>query len=427
MSILALILIVFIALMICGIPIAVSVGLATIVALLLGGDMSISIVPQKMFVAVNSFTLLAIPFFMLAGAIMEQSGITAKLVKFADSLVGWMRCGMCYVVAVAGMLMAGISGSATADTAALSSIMIDAMDKMGYPKKFSAPLLAASGSVGVIIPPSLTFIILGSITSISVSKLFMAGVIPGVLVGFGLMIASRIICTKYGWGMSITAKFSIKEVWKSFLDSLLPLLAPVIIIGGIVSGIFTPTEASVVAVVYTFILGTLVYKTISPKDFINIASKAAKGTAIVMFVIGTSMVFSWLLTVYNVPKMIGTLLTSVSDSHYFILAIIAVVFFIGGMFIDGTPLIIMLVPVFFPIIQSVGIDPLTFGVVICILSAIGGVSPPVGAALFVACSSGNVRMETTLLYTIPFLIAMLVVVALIIFIPNLTTLIPGLI
>ena len=425
MIVLALILIVFLALMICGIPIAVSVGLATIVALLLG-DMSITILPQKMFVAVNSFTLLAIPFFMLAGSIMEHSGITERLVRFANSLVGWMKCGMCYVAAVAGMLMAGISGSATADTAALSTIMIPAMDKMGYPKKFCAPLLASAGCIGVIIPPSLTFIILGSITNISVSKLFMAGAIPGVLVGLGLMVASRIVCMKNGWGMNITSKFSLKEVWKSFVHTILPLLAPVIIIGGIVSGIFTPTEASVVAVVYTLILGTLVYKTITPKDFITIASEAAKGTAIVMFVIGTSMVFSWILTIYNVPTMIGALLMSVSSSPYFILAIIAVVFFLGGMFIDGTPLIIMLVPVFFPIIQSVGIDPLAFGVIICILSAIGGVSPPVGAALYVACSSGNVKFETTMIYTIPFLITMMIVVVLLVFFPILATFIPSL-
>jgi len=419
----------FLVFLVCGVPIAIAIGLAAIIGPQLGGfDFSIVILPQKMFIASNSFTLMAIPFFMLAGTIMEHSGITQKLINFADAVVGWMKYGLCYVTVIAGMLMAGISGSAAADTSALSAILIPAMNKMGYPKKFIVPLVASSGTIGVIIPPSITFIILGNLMNVSVARLFMAGIIPGILIAVGLMLTSRIVCSRIGLVLEMTStKFSMKKLWSTFLDALLSLFAPIIIVGGIMFGIFTPTEASVIVVFYAFILGFFVYKTIKLNSLIEIVFSAAKGTAIVMFVVGTSMVFSWIMTICNVPAAVGNFIASISENPIFVLLFITAFFFICAMFIDGTPLIIMLVPIFYPLALSVGINPWVFAVILCINSAIGAVSPPVGTALFISCTIANIGIEKTIPYTIPFLISSLIVTILLMIYPALITFIPSIV
>ena len=379
----------FFLFMILGVPIAMSIGLAA-GASLLAMDTSLVVMAQKMFISTNSFTLIAIPFFMLVGAIMDRSGITEMLVNFANACIGWIRYGMVYVTILAGILMGGISGSATADTAALSGILIPTMERQGYPRNFTAPLQASAGTLGVIIPPSLCMIVLGSVTNLQVSKLFIAGIIPGCIVGLCIGIISFFICRSQGFGESDTMRFSLKLLGKSTKEAVWALLIPVIIVGGILAGVFTPTEASVIAVVYTLFVALMVTKTIRLKDIPAIFCDAARSTGTVMFVIGTSAVWSWILSYANIPGMLADAITSFTQSPFVVMMIITVIFLIGGMFIDGTPLIIMLVPLLYPVATAVGFDPLAFGIIICICNAMGAITPPVGAALFVACASGGV-------------------------------------
>ena len=366
----------FFLFMILGVPIAMSIGLAA-GASLLAMDTSLVVMAQKMFISTNSFTLIAIPFFMLVGAIMDRSGITEMLVNFAKACIGWIRYGMVYVTILAGILMGGISGSATADTAALSGILIPTMERQGYPRNFTAPLQASAGTLGVIIPPSLCMIVLGSVTNLQVSKLFIAGIIP------------------------------------------------VIIVGGILAGVFTPTEASVIAVVYTLFVALMVTKTIRLKDIPAIFCDAARSTGTVMFVIGTSAVWSWILSYANIPGMLADAITSFTQSPFVVMMIITVIFLIGGMFIDGTPLIIMLVPLLYPVATAVGFDPLAFGIIICICNAMGAITPPVGAALFVACASGGVKLEKTFKYVYPIVIAELISIIILCIIPQLASFLPS--
>lgn len=414
----------FFLFMILGVPIAMSIGLAA-GASLLAMDTSLVVMAQKMFISTNSFTLIAIPFFMLVGAIMDRSGITEMLVNFAKACIGWIRYGMVYVTILAGILMGGISGSATADTAALSGILIPTMERQGYPREFTAPLQASAGTLGVIIPPSLCMIVLGSVTNLQVSKLFIAGIIPGCIVGLCIGIISFFICRSQGFGESDTMRFSLKFLGKSTKEAVWALLIPVIIVGGILAGVFTPTEASVIAVVYTLFVALMVTKTIRLKDIPAIFCDAARSTGTVMFVIGTSAVWSWILSYANIPGMLANAITSFTQSPFVVMMIITVIFLIGGMFIDGTPLIIMLVPLLYPVATAVGFDPLAFGIIICICNAMGAITPPVGAALFVACASGGVKLEKTFKYVYPIVIAELAAIIILCIAPKLASFLPS--
>jgi len=415
----------FFIFIILGIPIGIAIGIASIIALLTGDlNVSMTIFPQRMFVASDNFILMAIPFFMLVGEIMERSGITQRIVNFANSSLGWLRFGMCYVTIMAGMIMGGISGSCTADTAALSAVMIPTMNKLGYKKGFTAAVMASSGTIGIIIPPSIPMIILGSITGISISRLFIGGIIPGIIIGLSLMITSRFVCIKYKMGFSDFQKFSIKNLIKSFYETLPPLLAPVIIIGGILSGIFTATESSAIALIYVSILGVFVYKTIKSNMLIDIFAHAAKNTAIVMFVIGSSTLFSWILTINNFSIMLAEGMLSISHNPFIILFFINLIFFIGGMFIDGTPMIIMFVPLFLPIITAANINHLLFGLMICMNVAIGAITPPVCAALYVAASVGNVKFSEAGKSVFPFVIAIIICLLIVVLVPETVTFLP---
>ena len=424
MSVVWISLILFFIFMILGIPIAMSIGLASLVSLSMI-DTSFVVMAQRMFISSNSFTLIAIPFFMLVGAIMDRAGITERLINFAKAVIGWLRYGMIYVTILTGILMGGISGSATADTAALSGILIPGMERQGYPRPFTAPLQAAAGTLGVIIPPSLCMIVLGSVTNLQVSELFIAGIVPGCLVGICIAIIAYFICRKTGFGESDVTKFSIKNLGKATVDAGLALLIPVIIVGGILFGVFTPTEASVIAVIYTLGVSLLITKTITIKDLPDIFCDAARSTGTVMFVIGTSAVWSWVLSYANIPGMLAEAITSVTQNPIIIMLIITVIFLIGGMFIDGTPLIIMLVPLLYPIATSVGFDPLAFGIIICICNAMGAITPPVGAALFVACASGGVKLEKTFPYVWPSVAAELLSIIILCLFPQLASFLPS--
>lgn len=424
MSIVWLTLVIFFALIFLGVPIAMSIGLASVAALLTIGT-PLVVVAQKMFISINSFTLISIPFFMLVGAIMDRAGITQQLVNFAKAVIGWLRYGMVYVTILTGILMGGISGSATADTAALSGILIPAMEKQGYPRPFTAPLQASAGTLGVIIPPSLCMIVLGSVTNLQVSKLFIAGILPGCLVGVCIAIIGYFVCKKNGFGETDSTRFSFKNLLKATKDAIWALMIPIIIVGGILCGVFTPTEASVVAVVYTLLVALLISKTITVKDLPAIFADAARSTGTVVFVIGTSAVWSWILSYANVPGMLAGAITSVTTSPVLIMFIITVIFLVGGMFIDGTPLIIMLVPLLYPIATQAGFDPLAFGIIICICNAMGAITPPVGAALFVACASGDVKLQSTFKYVYPIVIAEIVSIVILCLAPQIASFLPS--
>lgn len=407
-----------------GVPVGISIGLSSLVVIVTEGIVPLLIVPQKMLVSMNTWTLLAIPFFMLVGVIMDKSGITDRLVGFASGLVGWMRGGMSYVSVVTGMLMGGISGSAPADTAALSGVMIPSMKRLGYPKDFAAALQAASGSIGIIIPPSIPMVVLGSITNISVGALFLGGIVPGVLIGFCLIGISAVICIRNGYGEVTSSGFSFKTLFSATKAALLPLIAPLIVVGGILSGVFTPTESSVIAVVYTLFLGLIVYRKISISDLPDVFLEAVVSSANVVLIIAASSLFSWYLTKTGVPAAISEAMFSISSSPWFILFAINFIFFIGGMFLEGLALIIMFVPILLPVAMKVGIDPVFFGVMVVINIAIGTLTPPVGVCLFVASSSGGVSYESVARRATPLIGALVAVLVLTCVYPELITFIP---
>jgi C4-dicarboxylate transporter, DctM subunit len=425
--VIALLFITFFLLLIIGIPVGISLGVSAIFIIVWEGTIPLLVIPQKMFISMNSFTLLAIPFFMLTGVIMDKSGLTQRLVNFADSIIGWTKGGMSYVSVTSGMLMGGISGSAPADTAALSSVMTPSMVKMGYPARFAAALQAASGSIGIIIPPSIPMVVLGGIASISVGKLFLGGIIPGLLIGVLLMVVSGIICTKYKYGVSKTNSFSFRYFTDSFKKAILPLFAPIIIVGGILTGVFTPTESSVIAVVYTLILGLIVYKSIKIRQLPKIFMEAIVSSGNVLLIISASSLFSWILVSHNFPQLLSDLITSVSDSPIFIIFVINIIFILGGMFIEGLALLIMFVPILLPIAMSAGMDPIVFGVMIVINIAIGTLTPPVGVCLFVACSSSGVKLDHAMKSAIPFVLVLCFALVLVVLFPSLVTFIPSLI
>lgn len=408
-----------------GVPVAFAVGIATCVVLMASGTVPMSIVAQRMNIALSSFSLLAIPFYIFAGKIMERGGITQKLVDFAQSLVGWLTGGMCYVSVLTGMLLGGISGSGSADTAALGSIMVPAMEKSGYPKDFSSALQAAAGSIGVIIPPSITMIVLGSITGVSVAKMFMGGVIPGILVGLFMMLFAFFNCKARGFGEGGKVPFALKKLWKCFVRAIPALLAPAIIVVGILGGICTATEASVIVCAYALILSLFFYRTIKIKDLFDLLVEAVIGSSTVLIIIAMSSSFGWVLTYINFSSDVATFTGSISSNPYILLLIINVFFLIGGMFLEGAALMIMLVPIMMPLATAAGVNDLVFCLLITMNIVIGQLTPPVGTCLYVISSISGSKLERISVEILPFIGAILLVMVLCVIFPALITWIPG--
>lgn len=410
-----------------GIPVAFSLGLANII-LMLAMDMPFTVLAQKMISGMNSFPLLAIPFFMFVGEIMNRGGIAKRLVNFADSLVGYITGGLGHVNILASMFFGGISGSAIADTAAIGGLLVPPMIKQKYPADYSAAITASSAVIGIIIPPSIPFILYGIITNTSIARLFLGGIIPGILVGLALMVTTYFTTKKHGYGQLQGVerkKFSLQRVWETFKGASLALSIPFVVVGGILGGIFTATEAGVVAALVSLILGLFVYKEVKlnqlPKIFIN----TAKTTAIVLFLCGMAMVTAWLLTIAQVPFELADLLTSVTTSPLGVLLIANVLLFLVGFVMDLTPAMLILAPILLPVMESVGIDPVYFGVLMSINLGIGLITPPVGTVLYVACGVADVKMEQLVKAILPFLITLLIVLVLLIVFPQLVLFIPS--
>jgi C4-dicarboxylate transporter DctM subunit len=377
------------------------------------------LIPQRMFFGLDSWLLMAIPLFMLAGQLMTHGGISRRLVEFTTELFGFIRGSLGFISVAASMIFAGVSGSSAADTAAIGSIILPIMKERGYNMNFATALQAAAGSIGPVIPPSLLMILIGYMTNTSVSQLFLGGVVPGVLIGLGLMVVVYIHALRGGAAyLQTIEKVSLKRIIRTGIAALPGLGLPFIIIFGIVGGIFTTTEAAVVAVVYGFVVGMFVYKEIKVKDIPKILFQSAELATIILFIQSTAFLFAWLITVNELPVQLAKGLTAVvsSQSGFFVVYIILLL--LVGMVMESFSATIILIPLIFPIAMRFGIDPVHFGVVTTVGWAIGYITPPFGATLFVSCSLTNKSIREVTPYILPIVLAMLMVLLFITFFPD---------
>jgi len=406
------------------VPIAVAIGLASLSAILWSGAIPPVVLVQKMFTATDSFPLMAVPFFILAGSLMEFGGISRRLVDFANSIVGRFSGGLAFVAIIASMFFGAISGAAVACVAAIGTILIPAMVRRGYDTPYATAVQATAGTVGVMIPPSIPMIISGVLTGVSIGALFMGGILPGILVGGPLMLVAWEIARKRGYKGD--EKASGAKIWATFKDAILALLMPVIILGGIYGGVFTPTEAAVVAVAYGFIVGFFVYRELSLAKLKDILVNTSIGTATIMFIIATSSVFSWILTAQRVPQAVASAILSISTNPVVILTLINLLLLFIGTFMETVASIIILVPVLLPVVTQIGVDPLHFGILIVVNLAIGMVTPPLGVCLFVGCGIGGITLESISKAVWPFILSMIVAVLLLTYIPWISIILPRL-
>lgn len=407
------------------VPVSFGLALSSVLALVLNTSMDTAVIIQRMYTAAESFSLVAVPFFILAGGLMENGGISQRLVKFATALVGHIRGGLAMVSIVASMFFAGVSGSTAADTAAVGSILIPAMEKRKYGKDMATSVVACAGAIGIIIPPSIPMVILGVTAGISIGGLFLGGFIPGILVGVALMITSYIFAKKRD--LPAEARCSGAEMWQSFKDSILAILTAVIILGGILSGVFTATEASVVAAIYAFIVGFFIYKELKLSDLPRIIAQAGVTTGVVVMCVATASAFGWILAAERIPAMLAQFVFSISTNPFIVLLLVNALMLFMGMILDVAPIIIILIPIVFPIIMKLGIDPIHFGVMTIVNMAIGQCTPPVGVALFVATGISKISLGQMLNTYYRFIGAMIVVLVIITLIPDLITFVPRLV
>jgi len=406
-------------------PVAIAMTGASVAYLLLRGDIPLVVVAQRVTVGVDSFVLLAIPFFFLAGELMNRGGITQRLVNLAQALVGGIRGGLGHVTVVTNMIMAGMSGSAVADATGTGTVLIPAMERAGYPKTFSAALVGAASTIGPVIPPSIPFVIYGGITGVSVGRLFLGGVVPGVLMGIVLMAAVYLVAKRRGYRAEgwPTLSDAMTSIWRA----IPVMLFPFIILGGIFSGIVTPTEAAVVAVVYAVLLSMLFYRELSPADLFRILAAVAGNTAKITFIIASAGLYGWLLAREGVPQKLTELFLSVSSEPWAILLMVNVLLLILGCLMETTALLVILTPVLMDLISKVGIDPVHFGVVLTLNLMIGLLTPPVGMTLYVMVSLTGVSVTDFTRECAIFMLVLVVVLGLITYVPGLVTFLPHLI
>lgn len=413
----------FIILLVLGVPMAFCVGFSSLLAIVLTSSLPPIVIVQKIFSQLNSFSLMAIPLFVLTGQLMNRGGITRRIVNFSRIFFTRIPGGFSHANVLTSMLFAGVSGSASADTAGVGSILIPAMKDDGYEEDWAIGITAASSTIGPIIPPSVVMIIYGSITHLSIGRLFLAGIIPGILVGVSLLVTGYLLALKRGRKQS---DFTISrgEIWIAFVESWPTLLAPIIIIVGITGGIFTPTEAGVVAALYASVLG-VIYREINLESYITALWETAKSTSVILFILGCSATFGWILAINKVPTAIVEFLTSFSNSPSIIMILVILIMLLVGLFMDGIAAILIFIPVLFPLANLVGFDPYHFALVIIISIEIGGITPPVGMLLYIACSVSKVPITATMPLIWVFVFAMSVVLLLVAFIPPLATWIPN--
>ncbi|GLB60291.1 TRAP transporter large permease [Cytobacillus sp. NCCP-133] len=404
-------------LILCRVPIAFALSFVSFLGIMLTDPGLLINIPRKMFNGIDSFTLVAVPLFILAGELMTQGGISKRLIKFSQTLVGHLPGGLALVVVLASMFFSALTGTAIAAAAAIGGMMIPAMNKEGYDIRFSTSLVATSATIGPIIPPSIVLILYGVIASVSIGDLFIAGVIPGLLMGIGLMIYSYFVGKKYNY-RSRAERASFKEIVKGAKDAILALLMPLIIIGGITSGVFTATESGVIAVLYAFIVGKFVYKELEFKALWDILLSTAKTTATIVFLIGNAALFIWFLSFNSIPNQIIDLLGGVSQSPFLLLLIINLILLIAGTFIDTISAVSIFTPLFLPLVLAAGIDPIHFGIVMAVNLTIGMATPPLGVCLFVTASIGKISVPKMFKFLVPQVIILIVILFIITYIPD---------
>lgn len=410
-----------------GFPIAISIGLSSILAILpsLVFENTLVTGAQRIFSGISSFTLIAIPFFVLAGNIMNQGGIAKKLVAFAQSLTGKIPGSLMQTNVLANMMFGAISGSATAACAAMGGILLPMEEEQGYDKKLGTAVNIASAPTGLLIPPTNAFIVYSLVSGgTSVAALFMAGYLPGILWGLGCMLLTFYLCKKRG--MKSTSNFNLKIVLVTFIDALPALALIIIVIGGIIKGIFTPTEGSIVAVVYTLILSMIFYRTINIKKLITIFAESAKITGIIVFLIGVSTIMSWVMAFTGVPQAISSLILGLTENKILILLLMNLLLLFIGTFMDVTPAILIFTPIFLPIVQSFGMSPVHFGVVLIFNLCIGNITPPVGNTLFIGVRVGNLRIEDVIGELLKYYAAIILVLMLVTYMPAISMYLPAL-
>jgi len=417
--------ILFFATLILGVPVAFTMGIAGIVAVLLDGSLNPLVATQRMFAGIDSFPLMAVPFFILASELMTACGLTRSLLGFANALVGHLRGGLGHVNILVSMLFAGISGSALADAAGPSAIVMRMMREAGYDKNYAGALSAATATIGPIIPPSILAVIFAISTSgVTVAGLFLAGIVPGTLLGVSLAVANHIISVKNGY-RGREDRASVKELTSTTLAALPAIIMPAIILGGILLGVFTPTEAGAVASAYALFLG-LVLRSFTFRGLYAAFVRAAVVTSSVFLIVALASIFAWLLTYLQIPQELASAISNITESKLGILFILAGFALVCGFFIDTLPALIILTPILGPIAYSAGIDPLQFGMMLVLNLTIGMITPPVGPVLFVISAVGRLRIEALSKAVLPLLLAELLVLLLVILVPGVSTFVPNL-
>ncbi len=412
-------------LLVMGVPIAICLAGSCLLYVYLSGQVPDIIVAHRMINGVDSFPLLAIPFFILAGNLMNNGGITNRIFDFALALMGWMRGGLGHVNVGASIVFSGMSGAAVADAGGLGTIEIKAMRDAGYDQEFAVGITAASSTIGPIIPPSLPMVIYGVMAGASVGQLFVAGLVPGLLMGVVLMVMIAILARRRGYRRDTT--FALKTLRVTFARAFLSLLTPVIIVGGIITGMFTPTEAAIAAVVYALFLGTVVYRTLTWRRLVQVSMETIETTAIILLIVAGASIFAWILTSNQVTQQVVALFGPIADNPVAVLLLINLVLIIVGCFMETIAAITILVPVLLPVAVNAGIDPVHFGVIMVLNLMIGLLTPPVGMVIYVLSRVSNIPFERCMRGTLPFLVPLFLALLLVTFIPALSMWLPTLI
>lgn len=420
---LAILIAVFVGGLLLGVPVAITLGLAS-ASYLLSAGIPLVVMPQKMYAGMDVFVLLCIPGFILAGNLMNNGGITERIIRFANSLVGWARGGLGLTNVAGSMLFGGISGTAVADAASIGGMMIPGMKKAGYPSDFSAAVTAASSTVGPIIPPSVPMIIVGALSGISVGRMFLAGAVPGILMGLAMMVTTYIIAVNRDFPRQPWQGFG--ELGRSFFGAFWAIAMTALIIGGLLSGIATPTETAVVASVYAFVVGSFIYRELRLKDLPRIVIDSAVSSAAILVLVGFANVFGWILVSERIPQAIASTVLSLTDNKYVVILLINLLLLFVGMFMETIAALIILFVPLLTLAQGVGIDPLHFATFAVLNLMIGLTTPPVGVCLFVCANIAKLPLSPVIRAIAPFLLTNILVLLLVSYVPEIATLLPSL-
>lgn len=419
-----LIILLFILLLLSTTPIAVAIGLTSIVGMS-QSNIGLDSVARTMFSGIDSFSLMAIPFFIFAGDLMLAGGTSKRLIDFAKKLVGWTTGGLPIAGVLSSMFFAALSGSSPATVAAIGGVMIPSLNDAKYSPKFSVGLMCAAGSLGIIIPPSITLLVYGVIAEVSISELFIAGIVPGLLIGFVLIVVSYVIAKKQGHKPEKRASF--REIWDSGKKAIWGIFMPLIVLGGIYAGVFTPTEAAAVAIVYGLLIGFFVYKELTMKILFQVTKRSIVIASMVMLVISTAKVFSYYLTYEQIPSKLATQVLAFASDPITILLLITVVLLIIGMFMDPSAAVLIMAPLFIPVVMEIGISPIHFGIIMVVNLAIGMLTPPLGLNLYVASGISKMPLTDVTRGAMPFVFVLIVTLLVITFVPQLSMYLPDLI